>query len=94
MHLYANPGRIPEAAEMLQLTLNEDVEADLKLTRLAEMAVNLDAAEAGQEVQKECLRRRCRRIIPHFAEPACAHWGCRLLTNLHASLWCRNERMF
>jgi ferritin-like metal-binding protein YciE len=41
-----------EAAEMLQLTLNEEVEADLKLTRLAETAVNLDAAEAGQEVQK------------------------------------------
>jgi ferritin-like metal-binding protein YciE len=41
-----------EAVELLQLTLNEEVDTDRKLSSMAETAVNLDAAEADPEVQE------------------------------------------
>ena len=45
-----------DALEPLRLTLSEKVETDRKLTALAETVVNLDAAEADQQLQQEAVR--------------------------------------
>jgi ferritin-like metal-binding protein YciE len=45
-----------EAVELLQLTLNEEVDTDRKLSSMAETAVNLDAAEADPEVQEAAAK--------------------------------------
>jgi len=42
-----------DLAELLEETLDEEKETDRTLTDLAESVVNLDAAEADDEVQKE-----------------------------------------
>ncbi len=38
-----------DAVQLLQATLNEEGEADEKLTELAETIINVDAEEAGDE---------------------------------------------
>jgi ferritin-like metal-binding protein YciE len=42
-----------DLAELLEETLDEEKETDRKLTELAENVVNLDAAEADEEVQRQ-----------------------------------------
>jgi len=56
LRTYAQILGATEALELLQLTLHEEVETDRKLTALADMAVNLDAAEADEKLQQEAVR--------------------------------------
>jgi ferritin-like metal-binding protein YciE len=46
VHTYANQLGQPQAAQLLQQTLNEEGAADKKLTRLAETLINLEAERA------------------------------------------------
>ncbi|MBV8101463.1 MAG: DUF892 family protein [Verrucomicrobia bacterium] len=55
LRTYAQILGATEALEPLRLTLNEEVEMDRKLTALAETAVNLDAAEADEQLQQEAI---------------------------------------
>jgi ferritin-like metal-binding protein YciE len=50
---YARTVGASEAAKLFQQTLDEEVQTDRKLSELAESAVNLDAAEADEEIQRE-----------------------------------------
>jgi ferritin-like metal-binding protein YciE len=56
LRTYAQILGATEALNLLQLTLNEEVEMDRKFTALAETAINLDAVEADQELQQEAIR--------------------------------------
>jgi ferritin-like metal-binding protein YciE len=56
LRTYAQILGATEALGPLRLTLNEEIETDRKLTTLAETAVNLDAAEADQQFQKDAIR--------------------------------------
>jgi ferritin-like metal-binding protein YciE len=53
LHSYAQTLGASEAAKLLQQTLDEELQTDRKLSELAESAVNLDAAEADEEIQRE-----------------------------------------
>jgi ferritin-like metal-binding protein YciE len=53
LHSYARTLGADEAAKLLQQTLDEELQTDRKLSELAESAVNLDAAEADEEIQRE-----------------------------------------
>lgn len=52
---------MPEVAEILQPTLDEEKEADQKLTEIAEGFVNEQAAGEGEEEEEEERRPRARR---------------------------------
>jgi ferritin-like metal-binding protein YciE len=52
LRTYAQTLGATEAVKLLQLTLDEEGETDRKLTELAQSTVNLDAAEADQELQR------------------------------------------
>jgi ferritin-like metal-binding protein YciE len=53
LHSYARTLGTDDAAKLLQQTLDEELQTDRKLSELAESAVNLDAAEADEEIQRE-----------------------------------------
>ena len=50
---FANILGYDEAAGLLQETLDEEADADKKLTELAESVINLDAEEEGEETDQE-----------------------------------------
>ncbi len=60
-----------EVASLLEQTLEEEKETDLKLTELAEGFVNQAAAEGGEE-EEEAPRRGMRRSTSRSARPAAA----------------------
>jgi ferritin-like metal-binding protein YciE len=49
---------MPEAAELLEATLEEEKATDGKLTKLAESEVNIEAEEAGEEDEEERPTRK------------------------------------
>ena len=58
-----------DVASLLEQTLEEEKETDLKLTELAEGFVNQAAAEGGEE-EDEAPRRSVRRSTSRAARPA------------------------
>jgi ferritin-like metal-binding protein YciE len=68
----------PEVAELLQPTLDEEKEADQKLTQIAEGFVNAQAAAAeDDEEEEEQPRARGRRQTPSRGRAAAADRGRR-----------------
>jgi len=50
---FANTLQEPEAAELLELTLDEEKEADTNLSAIAESSINVEAAEGDEEEEDE-----------------------------------------
>jgi ferritin-like metal-binding protein YciE len=61
---YARMLGFEDAAELLQETLNEEGEADHKLTELAESVINVEAEEEGEDEEEEAPRRSNSRRRP------------------------------
>ena len=58
---FANLLGYEDAAALLQETLDEEGEADKKLTELAETVINVEAEEAGDEVEEPAPKAKPKR---------------------------------